>query len=381
LSADAPFSASGYNCVAQLASRQLAAQFTPRKKVLVVDLDNTLWDGVLGEDGPDGIAYRPDGYKGRVFHSVLTHLKSLSETGILLAIASKNDEADVLAVLARDDFPLKLSDFTAHRIGWDPKPDGARSIAAELDLGLDAFVFLDDSTAECELMRRTLPEVTTVLVPPTLSDYPECLRAIEGFDRAQLTDADRQRKESYQQARQRRQFEARTTDLDAFVRELQIKVELFPASESHMDRVAQLFARTNQFNLSGIRYRREELQPLAEVPTRLLCVAYADRFGSSGLVGALVFSQSGGRVDVENFVLSCRVLGRKVENAVMAAVAARFHSTGHSTIHFNYRASERNAPARDFLASLGAETGAGISPSALPVPAIEVIWRQGAGSS
>jgi FkbH-like protein len=382
LSVDALFTASGNNCVAQLVTRQLAAHFTPRKKVLALDLDNTLWGGVLGEDGPDGIQYRPDSYQGRVYHAVLTFMKALSETGILLAIASKNNESEVLELLRRDDFPLELSDFAAHRINWQPKPDSLRSIAEELNLGLDSFVFLDDSPIECALMRRTLPEVAVVRVPETISDYPSCLRNIEGFDRPRLTDADRERKSDYQLTRKRRELATRVTSLDEFIQELQICLEISPATASNLERVAQLFERTNQFNLSQIRYRREALQPLLDDPLRLLCIDYSDRFGPSGLVGALVLTRTGDVACSENFVLSCRVLGRKVEHAVLGAIASRLAADGCKRLRFNFVASERNQPASEFLDSLGVRESLSLElpAQALCPPPIRVVWREARGA-
>jgi FkbH-like protein len=358
-----------------MAARQLAAHFTPRKKVLVVDLDNTLWGGILGEDGPDGIAFRPDNYRGRIFSAALTFIKALSETGILLAIASKNNEAEVRAVFAREDFPLKWQDIAAHRINWHPKPDNLRELAAELNLGLDSFVFLDDSPAECTLVRRTLPQVSVVQVPDVLSKYPDCLRALAGFDRPRLTHADRERKADYQQAQERRELAASSTDLDAFVRELKIRLVLGPATASSLDRVTQLFERTNQFNLSGLRYRREELQCWVDDPERLLCVDYTDRFGSSGLIGALVFGHSDRVASVDGFVLSCRVLGRKVEHAIVAAAGGMFRAHGRNAIRFQFQASDRNQPARDFLLDIGATPSEDLEISRLCHPAIDVVWR------
>jgi FkbH-like protein len=357
LSTDTSFTASGFNGLADLITRQLAANFTPRKKALAVDLDNTLWGGVLGEDGPEGIAYRPDSYRGRIFHTALRWMKTLSESGILLTIASKNNEAEVMAVLARDDFPLKAGDFAAHRINWDPKPNNLAAIAEELSLSLDSFVFLDDSPAECMLMRQAFPQVTVLQVPPALGDYPAALAGIEGFDRARLTESDRARKVEYQQAHQRRAFEASVGNFDVFLRELKIRLEVGPVNESNLDRVVQLFERTNQFNLSAVRYRREDLQQYVVDANRLLCVNYADRFGPSGLVGALVFSIAGHVLEIENFVLSCRVLGRRVEYAVVAALAERLRTDGVEAMRLNYRQTNRNDPARDFVRSLAAVPG------------------------
>jgi FkbH-like protein len=357
LSTDALFTASGYNGMAYLITRQLAANFTPRKKVLAVDLDNTLWGGILGEDGMEGIVYRPDSYHGRIFHTVLRWMKALSESGLLLAIASKNNEAEVMAVLARDDFPLKVGDFAAYRINWDSKPDNLADIAEELNLGLDSFVFLDDSAFECTLMRQALPQVTVVQVPPALGDYPDALAGIEGFDRARLTESDRSRKVEYQRVHQRRALQASVANFDEFLRELGIRLEVGPVSESKLDRVVQLFERTNQFNLSAIRYRPEDLQPYVADANRLLYVSYADRFGSSGLVGALVFAIRGHVLEIENFVLSCRVLGRRVEHAVVAALAQRLRTDGVEATRLNYVQTDRNAPARDFVRSLTAVPG------------------------
>jgi FkbH-like protein len=194
-------------------------------------------------------------------------------------------------------------------------------------------------------------------VPPTPGDYPAALAGIEGFDRARLTESDRARKVEYQRAHRRRALEASVVNFDEFLRELQIRLEVGPVNESNLDRVVQLFERTNQFNLSAIRYRREDLRPYVADANRLLCVSYADRFGPSGLVGALVFAIEGHVLEIESFVLSCRVLGRRVEHAVVAALAERLAKDGVEATRLNYRDTDRNAPARDFVRSLTAVAG------------------------
>jgi FkbH-like protein len=313
----------GLGVAANVLARHLAALFTPRKKVICLDADNTLWQGIVGEDGADGVLYQPDSPGGRCYHRVLRHLKSLSEAGVLLAIASKNNESDVLDVLARPDYPLKREDFSAVRINWSPKSQNLRELADELGLGLDSFVFIDDSGFEISEVFTALSEVAVAQVPKRPEDYLELLLSIPGLDRLQTTMEDRMRKQEYRAQAERRKVQAE--DPQEFARKLAISVTIKPTSANEVSRVAQLFMKTNQFRFTPSRPGEEEIKLLlGNGQCQVLSVYYRDVFGDSGLVGGALLERNGQGWRLRNLVISCRVIGRGVEDTLLADWSRRY---------------------------------------------------------
>ncbi|MFM7215790.1 MAG: HAD-IIIC family phosphatase [Verrucomicrobiota bacterium] len=349
LAVDAPFSAIGANRVAENISRQISSIFTRRKKVLVVDLDNTLWGGILGEDGADSIKYRPDSFEGRVFSHVIQRIKFLGESGIVLAINSKNNESEVLSVLDRSDFPLKREDFAVIKANWEPKHLNLVAISEELSLSLESMVMLDDSEVECLSIRQALPQVEVVQVPKRLSDYPATLANLTSFDRAKITEGDHLRRKDYQDLAKRKQLAGKSSSHEDFLASLKIKVTLNLAQRSQLERLQQLFERTNQFNLTGKRYSKFELEQELDSGSQLISASYSDVFGTSGLIGALLAKQQGNCLHVENFVLSCRVLGRSVENSILSNLNNLLFNQSLNRILIKYIATSKNAPALKFL--------------------------------
>lgn len=370
LSDDSPFSPEGANRVAHALWRQLAATHLPRKKALVVDLDGTLWQGVLGECGPGGVVYRPDCHAGRVYWQILAQLKALAASGILLAINSKNEADDVLTILRDPEFPLNEEDFAAIRANWLGKDENLRSIAEELGLGMDRMVMLDDSDAECLFLRQACPDVEVVQVPKRLSEYPGSLAAISGFDRPALTEADHIRRVDYHNASRRRELAAATSTLDEFVSMLHIRLTLRHAGRSECGRLSQLFERTTQFNMSGRRFAEAELLQLQARGAAVVAITYEDCFGSSGVVGAIVADRKADTAIITNFVLSCRVLGRCVENAVIGRIAPIWPDGPPQRVEFLFESTSRNTPAAKFLEQIGWVCGESLPLAAIPQPAV-----------
>ncbi len=348
---DAVLTPSGANAVARMLARQIAAKLVARRKVLVLDLDNTLWRGVVGEAGPEGVEWRADTGEGRGYRHAHRALRALGRTGVLLAICSKNNESDVDALMDRPDFELGRGCFSARRINWASKVDNLRSIAEELDLGLDSLVFLDDSDAECAAVRVALPEVLTVQAPRSSTALCELLGWLSCFDRPTITEADRARTVEYQRQAQRRTVRAQFADDSQYLDSLAIEVRVARATVGHLARAAQLFERTNQFNTSGLRPSVDALAARLDAdPSSLWLVEYRDRFGDSGVVGALLCRRGGNHTLVEAFVLSCRVLGRGVERQVHDALERAFEGP----IRYDCKDSGRNQPALDFVRSVSA---------------------------
>jgi FkbH-like protein len=348
---DALLTPSSANALARMLARQIAAKVVARRKVLVLDLDNTLWRGVVGEAGPEGVEWRGDTGEGRGYRHAHRALRALGRTGILLAICSKNNESDVDALMDRSDFELPRGCFSARRINWLSKVDNLRSIAEELDLSLDSFVFLDDSDAECAAVRAALPEVLTVQAPRSSAALCELLGWLSCFDCPKITESDRVRTVEYQRQAQRREARAQFADDSQFLDSLAMVVRVDPPRPAQLARAAQLFERTNQFNTSGLRPSVEALSArLAADPSSLWLVEYRDRFGDSGVVGALLCRRAARAVVVEGLVLSCRVLGRGVERRVHDALVRALGTS----IRYEFRDSGRNAPALAFVRSLSA---------------------------
>jgi FkbH-like protein len=290
------------------------------KKVLVLDCDNTLWGGIIGEDGIEGIALDPNSYPGAAFYDFQRQILALKNQGVLISICSKNNEADVLNVLEQHPHSLlRTRDLAAWRINWESKVANLRELADDLNLGIDSLVLIDDSPAECAFVRESLPEVAVLTVPANLYELPGVLRQYRGFDRPQRSKEDEKRTEMYRQERLRRDTRKDFEDLEAYLKALELVVEIAPAKADDLARVAQLTQKTNQFNLTTRRYSQGEIETMAASPNHLvLTMRVRDRFGDYGLtgVGILTFAENVAHID--SLLLSCRVLGRQAEFALLS---------------------------------------------------------------
>ena len=315
-----PFGVTAQIAIAKGLARLIRAIHRAPAKCLVVDLDDTLWGGILGEAGRGGIALGQD-YPGRVYRDFQYSLRALRQRGILLAIASKNNEAEVREVFAQHpDMVLRWEDFAAVRIHWGDKPGSLRAIAEQLRIGLDALAFYDDSPVEREWVRTELPEVTVIEVPGDPMERAAALGACEAFDQVAVSAEDRRRAALYADDRQREAARARSASLADFLSTLGIRVTVGPVDRATLPRVAQLIHKTNQFNLTGRRYSEAELQAQLDGGAIACWLRAADRFGDYGLVGAAIAVAEGSTAwRIDSFVLSCRILGRQVERALLAA--------------------------------------------------------------
>ncbi|MEU7910127.1 HAD-IIIC family phosphatase [Microbispora bryophytorum] len=334
-----PYTDRYFAALAAAAARRLHAMTTPRPKVVAVDCDGTLWDGVVGEDGPDGVVIGPQRLE------IWRELARQVAAGRLLCLCSKNEEKDVREVFARHpELPVGLDDVAAMRVGWEAKSQSLRSLAAELDLGLDSFVFLDDSPVECAEVRAGCPEVLTLRLPAGAAEAADFLRHCWPLDLTAVTEADRERTRRYQEERQREQARDEMSLADFFAT-LDLRVTITPAGPEHEARAVQLAERTNQFNLSGVRRLDGEEKFVVDV---------RDRFGDYGVVGLTDVRTEGDTLRAGAFLLSCRALGRGVEHRMLAHLGALARERGLARVALAFRATERNQPARDFLAALPA---------------------------
>jgi FkbH-like protein len=324
-------------------------------KVAVVDLDNTLWGGVIGEDGMNGIQVHRDEHKGAPYWELQRALMDLQQRGILLAIASKNNPADALEAI--DNHPgmlLRSRHFAATRIGWNPKSQGLREIASELNVGIDSLVFIDDNPVERQHVRMELPEVTVLELPAMAAGYSACVRSCSLFERLSLSAEDRERTAMYAAQAERRRMEEKATSVEDFYRSLEQQVTIAPVNEETLARVSQLTHKTNQFNLTTHRYNEAEIASLAADPRYdVLAVNVRDRFGDNGLVGVCITRVDSSACIIDAFLMSCRVIGRTVETAILAEIASRARQRGARRLEGWFLPTKKNAPAKDFYANHG----------------------------
>jgi FkbH-like protein len=322
-------------------------------KALAVDLDNTLWGGVVGEDGFDGLKLG-DAHPGAAYRALQRAMLDLCRRGILLTVCSKNNPAEALDVIDRHpDMLLRRPHFAALRINWADKAQNLREIAAELNIGLDAIAFLDDNPAERDWVRRQLPEVTVIELPEDPFAFANVLRQAPVFERLELSADDRERGRYYRQQQARTEFQAGAASLEEFYRGLQMRVQIEPLTPAALARAAQLTQKTNQFNLTTRRYTEEQLSRMMPPQRGIYTLRAQDRFGDNGLVGVAILKFDGQATEIDTLLLSCRVIGRTIETAFLAALARAAYDRGATTLAGWYLPTATNVPARDVYRSHG----------------------------
>ncbi len=289
------------------------------KKCLVCDLDNTLWGGILGEDGVSGIKVGAGDPVSEIFRDFQFRLKALKQRGIILAACSKNNLDDVIEVFtSRPEMPLRLEDFAAYRINWEPKHQNLIEIAEELNIGLDSIVFIDDNPVEVGLVAEMLPEVTSLLLPESKETIPGFLDRLPLFEKLFVIEADRNKTRQYHENRERVRLENSTSNLEDYLTSLNTQVLLRRVKHDDLERVHQLFSKTNQFNLTTKRYTLDEISEFFDKSEyEFFCFSVKDRFGDLGIVGLLLLDSEDDQIEIDSFVLSCRAMGRSVETAVL----------------------------------------------------------------
>lgn len=317
-------------------------------KVVVVDLDNTLWGGVVGEDGITGISLGTE-YPGANYQELQRALLDLHRKGILLAICSKNNPDDAMEVLAHHPgMLLRPEHFSCMRINWNDKAQNLREIAAELNIGLDALAFLDDNPAERENIRAVLPEANVIELPCDPENYAAAVRDCAFFQRLTLSEEDRQRTSLYATEHDRSRAREQFVTKDDFLRFLEQEAEISPVLPTTLTRVAQLTQKTNQFNLTTRRYTEQQISQLASNSHSVYSIHVRDRYGDQGLVGVAITRDQGEDCEIDTFLLSCRVIGRKIESALLAHVAGQARDRGCRRLLGRFIPTKKNLPAREF---------------------------------
>jgi FkbH-like protein len=345
-----PYRPEVFAALAREVARHVALGHEAPRKVLVLDADETLWGGVVGEDGPAGLRL---GEGRRALHTLALAWR---REGALLALASKNEEADLRRAFAdRADFPLRFEDFSAHRVGWGSKVESLAAIAGELGLGLGSFVFLDDSPLEIAAVREALPEVLALQLPREDEAIGRFVQQIWPLERRALTEEDRGRAAAYVDERARQGARERAPSLAAFVESLALEVHIEPLSEVDVPRAAQLSQRTNQLATTLRRWTEAEVARLGAEGIDAALVRARDRFGDYGKVGLFALRARGEALVVDAFALSCRALGRGIEERMIAAIGERALARGLAQVELPFVPGPRNAPARALLGRVAGE--------------------------
>ena len=339
----------GYHC-----AKTLAALKGTAKKVLVLDLDNTLWGGVIGDDGLEGIRLGM-GADGEAYAAFQEYVLELSRRGVVLAVASKNEDAAAREpFLKHPDMRLRLDDIAVFTANWRNKADNIRDIAATLNLGMDAFVFVDDNPAERDLVRRELPMVAVPEMPAEPAEYIRALENYAYFETVSHSAEDAKRGQMYRENARRAEVRSSATSLDEYLASLEMVADSGPADEFHLPRMAQLVNKSNQFNLTGARRTEAELRELAARDDHLIrWFSLRDRFGDYGLISVVVLRRDGDAFVIDAWVMSCRVLERGMERFILREIAGLVRSAGAGILIGRYFPTAKNTLVANLYAGLG----------------------------
>jgi FkbH-like protein len=324
-------------------------------KCVVLDLDNTLWGGVVGDDGPNGIAIGAHG-DGEAFYHFQQFLLSLQRRGILLAVCSKNNPENALApFLENPNMVLKRGHITVFVANWQNKADNIRAIRDTLEIGFDSMVFLDDNPFERNLVRQYLPDVIVPDLPEDPADYVRVLCELNLFEVASFSNEDLVRADLYRQEAERRDLRCNFSSIDGFLQSLEMKIEVVEFEKSRIPRIAQLIQRSNQFNLTTRRHSEAECERMMRDRTHFipLCASLSDRFGGHGLISIVILRKDVDELVVNDWLMSCRVLNRGVEQFLMNRVVEIARQAGFKTITGEYRPTAKNGMVKEFFAGFG----------------------------
>ena len=325
------------------------------KKVLVLDLDNTLWGGVVADDGIEGIEVGDTSPRGEAFKAFQKYIKSLKERGVLLAVCSKNDQVRAEEAFAQHpEMVLRLDDFVSFKANWEPKSENIRQMAAELNLGLDSFVFVDDNPAEVEIVRQFVPEVETLPLGPDPSTYVAQLQDARWFEPRNVTVEDARRSEQYQSEVRRQALLSSVTDMATYLASLEMEGSMREFTGVDVPRLAQLINKSNQFNLTTRRRTEADLLALMQHPAfACFSMRLKDRFGDHGLISIAIAHQTGDALEIDTWLMSCRVLKRQVEEEVLNELVRLARRRGCARLKGRYLPTAKNEMVRDLFANLG----------------------------
>lgn len=350
-----PYSRMALEKIAEENIKFLKALQGQNKKCLVLDCDNTLWGGIIGEDGIDGVQIS-DVYPGSIYREFQLEILNLYHRGVIIALCSKNNEKDVWQVF--DENPnmiLKKTHIAAHQINWNDKATNLKLLAKELNISLDSMVFVDDSDFEINLVNDTLPEVETIHIDSSSkTNFKNQLASCGYFDTLTITNDDKNRGLAYQSEKNRTDFVSKFTNIDDYLKSLEMTLEITKTDQTSVPRVAQLTQKTNQFNLTTIRYSEEDISAFVKdkscIPIHL---SFKDRFGDAGIIGVIILKIVNTTCSIDTFLLSCRVIGRGIEYAVLNEILSYLKNRGVKEVQSEYRSTKKNDQVKKLYSSVG----------------------------
>ena len=324
------------------------------KKCIILDLDNTLWGGIIGEDGFDGIelGHTPN---GKAFVEFQKELLSLWEQGVILVINSKNNFDEAMKVIKEHpNMILREKNFASIQINWNDKAENLKHIVNEINIGLNSIVFCDDDKLNQERIKQEFPEVLTLELSDDPSQFVPILKDLNDFNVLQRTTEDKKRGEMYSQQRERNSLERSISNLDDFLQELNITVVIKKSNEFLIPRISQLTLKTNQFNLTTRRYQEEEIRTKSnDTNFSIGCAQVLDKFGDNGITGVYIVKKDENVWFIDTFLLSCRIMGRGVENAILSQILKDAKTNGVKQIKAEFIPTQKNKPAETFLSDYG----------------------------
>ncbi len=334
-----PFTKKGFEIVAKEIDEKIKLFFTKRKKVLVLDADNTLWGGIVGEDGVDGIKI-DENYPGILYKKFQANLKELLKSGIVLTLVSKNNFEDVKEVFDKKDMPLKWDDFLIKKINWLPKSENIKSIANEINVGLDSLLFIDDNPFEIEEVKTSIGVDGILVNEDNILDILDDVR----LKAITLTKEDKEKLNQYKAEQKRSEVLKSVSSIDEFIKSLNIEINYWINNKEHLKRITQLINKTNQFNLTTKRYSESEVEEMMN-KYKVFSFQVKDRFGDMGIVSVVIVKNK----EIDTFLMSCRVLGRKIENQIMDIVEKEVGLPLYAT----YIKSPKNSQVENLYEKLG----------------------------
>ncbi len=349
-----PYTNEGCRIIADEIMKAVVLPTRITKKVIILDMDNTLWGGVLGESGLDGISLSDDGI-GAIYKKIQQMIRAMRATGVLLAVVSKNNYEDVQELWERHPHMiLKKEDFISVKINWNDKAESIREIADELNLGMDSFVFIDDMASERDNIRLRLPAVTVPEFPDSVEEYISFMEEIfdKYFRRLRLTDEDKEKTRQYSENSQRKAAETGLT-YEEFLESLRLEVSRVDLNEARLDRIAQLHGKTNQFNLTTKRYTRVDIDKLRQKGDFIFAYNVKDKFGDYGLVAVAIVDDE--TAEIKSFLMSCRVMGKMIENYIINDIENEMKRQGRQFIKAVYKRTDKNKPVENFYDGMGYE--------------------------
>ena len=329
------------------------------KKAIIFDCDNTLWKGVIGEDGMDGIDMSPTTNLGKFYHLVQRIAVFLSKRGVIIGICSKNNENDVLEVFRNHrDIILKEEHIVIKKVNWDDKASNIREIASDLNIGLDSMIFVDDSNFEINLINEKVPEILTIQVPITLSDYPDILlRNVYTYFNLVLNSDDARKTEMYKQQFEREKNKISFSSIEDYLASLEIELTVVKNDNSYIPRIAQLTQKTNQFNLTTHRYTESQVEYFTSDNRHFVYAMFVkDKFGDNGLTGVCIVKEdedNSKNVILDSFLMSCRIIGRNIEFVFIGYIIKELANKGYKILYSDYIQSSKNALVENFYDKVG----------------------------